>query len=1001
MTSNHLFIPRLCHYFIARGLAAVLITTSAAAPAGRLKVLFLGDAGKREPAERMTDLTPPMLDRGIEVVYSETLESLASSTLASYHAVLVFGDHPELAAGDEAALLGYVEAGGGLVAVHSAGMNFPKSQAWAELVGARSQAAAPEMLAERLTQPAHPLVQGAEPIKTRGLSLRHSGHHEAGRTVLGEVRLADGSVEPWTWVRMQGKGRVFYTGWGGELETWLHPGFIDRMERAIRWTAGQEVATAMAARVLHQPFKRVAQKIPYNPPRNVSHPNIRKTWPDMQLPLTPEDSMRRMVTPAGFEVRLFAAEPDIRKPMAMAWDHRGRLWVAETTDYPNALHPDGEGNDRITICEDRDHDGKADKFTVFAEGLNIPTALVFSNGGVIVHAAPRTLFLKDTDGDDKADIRTTLFEGWGLKDSHAGPNSLFHGLDNWIWGAVGYSGFSNNAGLTFANGLYRFRPDGSGLEFLAQGHRNMRGIGFTAEGDVFSTGANGAPSMAFSLPLRYHERFPGMKPPAPSGIYRSARGLAIHRNIRQWDGYGIYTAGVGHHVYTADAFPPEYRNMIAFVNEPTLGVVGEFRLSPDRGGWRSVNPSNLLASDDEWFSPIHSQTGPDGAVWVIDWYNYIIQHNPTPGGFKTGKANAFESDLRDQRHGRIYRVVFTGSQAAPAPVLESATPASLVAVLAHPNQLWRLQAQRLLVERGKQDLVPDLAKLANDPVVDGSGLNVGVIHACRTLSGLGALDDATSPGFAAVAGALRHASAGVRWNAAEALPSSPAATAALLESGLLTDKDDKARLAGFRALADQPPSEEAGKALLLLLEGARGGPIRAAALAAASRHSAGLFAAAAARPPAPATAALLAQLRAKPPEPPAVEVGGDRVQLALGVLLGEMKYDTKTLRVKAGDKVRLIFRNNDLMEHNLVIAKPGTLAKVGQLADQMAASAKGAEKHYVPDSPDVLWSSPVLDPGQSHEILFTAPAQAGNYPYLCTFPGHWRIMQGTLEVQAP
>ena len=124
-------------------------------------------------------------------------------------------------------------------------------------------------------------------------------------------------------------------------------------------------------------------------------------------------------------------------------------------------------------------------------------------------------------------------------------------------------------------------------------------------------------------------------------------------------------------------------------------------------------------------------------------------------------------------------------------------------------------------------------------------------------------------------------------------------------------------------------------------------------------------------------------------------------QNTLGVLLGEMRYDKKTLRVKAGEKVRLVFRNNDLMEHNLVIVKPDALAKVGQLADQMAASAKGAERHYVPDSPDVLWSSPVLDPGQSHEILFTAPAQPGSYPYLCTFPGHWRIMQGTLEVQAP
>jgi putative membrane-bound dehydrogenase-like protein len=161
----------------------------------------------------------------------------------------------------------------------------------------------------------------------------------------------------------------------------------------------------------------------------------------MQLPVSPEESMKHMVVPPGFEVKLFAAEPDIKKPICMAHDERGRLWVAETFDYPNELQPEGKGNDRITICEDTNSDGKADKFTVFADKLSIPTSMCFANGGVVVTQAPHTLFLRDTDGDGKADERKVLFTGWGTGDTHAGPSNLRWGLDGWIYGTCGYSGF--------------------------------------------------------------------------------------------------------------------------------------------------------------------------------------------------------------------------------------------------------------------------------------------------------------------------------------------------------------------------------------------------------------------------------------------------------------------------------------------------------------------------------------------------------------------------------
>src|SRR5262249_29302733 len=150
------------------------------------------------------------------------------------------------------------------------------------------------------------------------------------------------------------------------------------------------------------------------------------------------------------------------KPICMNWDERGRLWVAVTVDYPNDLQPEGKGHDRILILEDTDGDGRADKVTVFADKLSIPTSLTFAHGGVTIHQIPHTLFLKDTDGDGKADERRVLFTGWGTQDTHAGPSNLQYGLDNWIYGMVGYSGYVGTVGgvrHSFRQGFYRFKPD--------------------------------------------------------------------------------------------------------------------------------------------------------------------------------------------------------------------------------------------------------------------------------------------------------------------------------------------------------------------------------------------------------------------------------------------------------------------------------------------------------------------------------------------------------------
>ena len=371
---------------------------------------------------------------------------------------------------------------------------------------------------------------------------------------------------------------------------------------------------------------------------------------------------------------MFAAEPDLGgKPICMNWDHRGRLWVAETYDYPNELQPPGAGRDRIRICEDVDGDGRADEFTVFAEDLSIPTALEFYDGGVIVQNGAETLFLKDTNGDDVADVRRPLLGGWNVRDTHGGVSNFRYGLDNWIWATQGYNpsapippGFdSPSTPQRFAAGFLRFRPSGERVEFLRSTNNNTWGLGLSEEGIAFASTANRNPSNYLAIPNRYYEGVRGWTPSLVlQGIADTYLFRPITDKVRQVDHHGGYTAGAGHALYTARTYPQEYWNRTAFVNGPTGHLTGAFVLNAIGADYAATSPCNLVASDDEWAAPIMAEVGPDGNVWVVDWYNYIVQHNPTPHGFETGKGQAYETDLRDKKYGRVYRVVYDGAPAA-------------------------------------------------------------------------------------------------------------------------------------------------------------------------------------------------------------------------------------------------------------------------------------------------------------------------------------------------
>jgi putative membrane-bound dehydrogenase-like protein len=927
--------------------------------------------------------------------------------------------------------------------------------------------------------------------------------------------------------------------------------------------------------------------VTYVPGFNIPNYEKRDPAPQYQLPFTPREAMKFMQTPAEFTFELFASEPDIVRPIFFQFDERGRLWLIETVDYPNEILDGNAGDDRIRILEDTNGDGRADKYTVFADNLNIPTSLVFANDGVIVSQAPHMLFLKDTNGDGKADERKILSTGWGTADTHAGPSNLQYGPDNYIWGVVGYSGFKgemNGKPTQFVQGAYRFRPDGSGFEFMTGSTNNTWGLGFSETFDVFGSTANNEPSFYMAIPNRHFEGVNGLPAvgrnvgPGYQPIQAFYQAHYITPYIRQVDVHGGYTSAAGHNLYTARAFPKEYWNRIALITEPTVHIVGQGILEKQGAGFVTRDGWNLIASTDEWFAPVHAQVGPDGAVWIADWYNFIVQHNPTPTGYSNGRGNAYETALRDDRRGRIYRIAYRNAPAAAKRSLSKKDPAGLLAALKSDNMFWRLHAQRLLVERGQKDVVPQLVALVKDSSVDAVGTNGPALHALWTLHGLGEMSGPESPGVAVAVAALKHPAAGVRKAAAMVLPKSAQASAAILDAGLLQDTDLHTRLAATLVVAEMPESPAIAQALYRESQKPENFGDRwlsRAFFIAASRHRApflstyradanavapdtlpialrlgnlkpdwrtpaateaanwkaietpGTWEATKTLPafdgvvwftrtidwPAGAEATTLSlgtirnigetwlngvQLEPAGPAPPGgrrfnaihtfdlppgslkagantltvrveniredggltgpaeamfVAGGATRVPLStgwrhrverqtnattlytkpgelqshvafaaaagaaeagatlapaaprqpdvvlrLGVLKGQLKFDRDELNVQPGQLVELVFTNIDEMPHNFLLGAPGSLERIGAAADAMTTNPNAMAQQFVPDMAEILASTRLVDPGQSQTIQFRAPTQEGQYPYVCTFPGHWRLMNGLLKV---
>jgi putative membrane-bound dehydrogenase-like protein len=431
-----------------------------------------------------------------------------------------------------------------------------------------------------------------------------------------------------------------------------------------------------------------------------------------------------------FEISLIASEPLINNPMNINWDEKGRLWVAETPEYPNGLRKvnvpawmdsgslkpgfyDRDPLDRISILYDTDDDGVMDAKKVFADNIELVNSFVFYKDGVIAAAAPDIWYFEDTNGDDVADKRTKLYTNLGIRDTHAVINNLHYAADGWIYASHGYSGSDNvtsgDGSESFGainNGIVRFKPDGSAMEQYASRRGNTWGIDTTMEGEVLYTQpTTGNPLVHVVLPesILAEGKLPGVT--GTHGLLPGERTYPAmewkQQAYVQIDQVGRYTAGAGTVIYEGGAWPEKW-NHSYFTTEPTLNIIGHFFMERDGvtfAASKQVNreKTEFITSTNLWFRPIEVMVGPDGAMYIVDFCNQAIIHNDTRGPVH-GPANAAVRPDRDHYYGRIWKVQHEEAKSIPQVNFDRNNVVALQEAAQSPNEQIRSTAQRLLLE---------------------------------------------------------------------------------------------------------------------------------------------------------------------------------------------------------------------------------------------------------------------------------------------------------------
>jgi len=428
-----------------------------------------------------------------------------------------------------------------------------------------------------------------------------------------------------------------------------------------------------------------------------------------------------MTVPDGFVVDVVACEPDIVNPVAMFIDERGRFWITESLEYPRKKP--GPGKDCVKILEDTDGDGKMDKFSIVLDGLNIPSGVAVGHGGVWIANSPDILFVPDADRDGKPDgPAQVVVTGFGRTDTHELPNSLTWGPDGWLYGLNGVFNFSDvkyakenpnydekHPGWKFTCAMFRIHPRTREFQIFCEGTSNPWGIAFNDEGDAFVS-ACVIDHLWHLVETGYYHRQGGPYPPHTWKI----DSIVKHKHQK--------AAYCGITWFDSDAYPEQYRRKL-YMGNIHGGCINVDRIERNGSTYAGFGEPDFLTANDAWFMPVVQKTGPDGCLYILDWYDryHCYQDaNRDPAGI-------------DRLKGRLYRVRYPGHPGPDGPRLASGgepravsprvTPPfdlakesddKLVELLGHPNVWTRETAQRLLIERDSDRAVELLARTLDD-----------------------------------------------------------------------------------------------------------------------------------------------------------------------------------------------------------------------------------------------------------------------------------------------
>ncbi len=416
--------------------------------------------------------------------------------------------------------------------------------------------------------------------------------------------------------------------------------------------------------------------------------------------LSPEEAADAMTVPDGFSVTLAAAEPDVLRPIALALDDRGRVWVAEAMGYPLRA-PEGEGADRILIFEDTNGDGSLDSRKVFMEGLNLVSGIELGFGGVYVGSAPYLLFIPiDETGDRPAGEPEILLDGWGYEDTHEMLNTFSWGPDGWLYGThgvfthsnVGTPGATDEERTRLDAGIWRYHPTQGEFEVVVHGTSNPWGLDWNDYGHAF---------MVVCVIPHLHQVIPGARIERQANehfnphTYDDLKTIADHvhwvgnrgphAGNRRSGAAGGGHAHAGGMIYLGDSWPDEYRGRL-FMNN-----IHGFRTNTDilerkGSGYVGRHGPDFLMANDSWSQMLNFRYGPGGSVHVLDWYDKNQCHSPNP-------------DLHDRSLGRIFKISHENDEWVQVDLRDRSSE-DLVALQLHANDWYVRHARRILQERG-------------------------------------------------------------------------------------------------------------------------------------------------------------------------------------------------------------------------------------------------------------------------------------------------------------